>query len=99
MKDQFGFGDRLIGLTRDGDPYIFAKNNVVLNDAEIGAAGKKVAADDYRGNEFAGACFDPKNRIIFVNIQTPGITFAIFGSWRRRNSVWDGSRVLRDQST
>ena len=36
---------------------------------------------DHRANEFAGACFDPTKRYLFVNIQTPGITFAIAGPW------------------
>ena len=35
----------------------------------------------YRGNEFCGGCFDPTGRYLFVNIQTPGITFAITGPW------------------
>ena len=35
----------------------------------------------FRGSEFAGACFDPTGRYLFVNIQTPGVTFAITGPW------------------
>jgi uncharacterized protein len=81
VDDQFGFGDRLVGITRDGGSYVFAKNNIVLSADEIAKAGKTVVAGDYRGNEFAGAGFDPTGRILFVNIQTPGITFAIIGPW------------------
>ena len=33
-------------------------------------------------SEFAGACFSPSGQTMFVNIQTPGITFAIWGPWR-----------------
>jgi secreted PhoX family phosphatase len=83
VEDQFGFGDRLVGITRDGGSYTFAKNNIVLTAAQIAAAGKVVGEGDYRGNEFAGACFEPTGRILFVNIQTPGITFAIWGPWWR----------------
>jgi uncharacterized protein len=81
VEDGFGFGDRLVGITRDGGSYVFAKNNVVLEAADIAKAKKLVTPDDYRGNEFCGASFDPTGRILFVNIQTPGITFAIWGPW------------------
>jgi secreted PhoX family phosphatase len=33
--------------------------------------------------EFAGATFSPDGETLFVNIQTPGSTFAIWGSWRK----------------
>ena len=38
---------------------------------------------DYRVFEFCGACFDPSGKVLFVNIQTPGITFAVWGPWGR----------------
>jgi secreted PhoX family phosphatase len=31
--------------------------------------------------EFTGCCFDPGRSVLFVNIQTPGLTFAIWGPW------------------
>jgi secreted PhoX family phosphatase len=80
--DSFGFGQRLMGITGGGDAYIFAKNNVVLSAGQLQAAGKRASlSGDHRGNEFAGCCFDPTGRYLFVNIQTPGITFAIAGPW------------------
>ena len=33
-------------------------------------------------SEFCGACFAPDGKTLFVNIQTPGVTFAIRGPWR-----------------
>jgi len=82
--DSFGFGQRLMGVTGEGNAYIFAKNNVVLTANQLRTAGKQVAlAADHRGNEFAGCCFDPSGRYLFVNIQTPGITFAISGPWAK----------------
>jgi secreted PhoX family phosphatase len=82
--DTFGYGQRLMGITQGGDAYIFAKNNVQLTTAQLNAAGKlDTLAGDHRGNEFAGACFDPTGRYLFVNIQTPGITFAISGPWAK----------------
>lgn len=40
-----------------------------------------LAANSY--SEFAGACFSPDGGTLFVNTQSPGITFAITGRWRR----------------
>ena len=34
-------------------------------------------------SEFAGACFSPDGRTLFVNAQSPGITFAVTGPWQR----------------
>lgn len=82
--DAYGIGNRLMGVTSDGDTYIFAKNNVNLTPDEVVGAGKIAsAAGDYRTREFCGACFDPTGRFMFVNIQSPGITFAIFGPWSK----------------
>ena len=51
--------------------------------AEQGAGKLASIAGDRRGNEFCGACFDPTGRYLFVNIQTPGVTFAITGPWAK----------------
>lgn len=83
--DVYGTGARLLGMNHAGEAYIFAKNNSVLSAGELSAAGKSVAAGDYRGSEFCGACFDPTGRVMFVNIQTPGITLAITGPWATGN--------------
>jgi secreted PhoX family phosphatase len=81
-NDEFGLGQRLMGLSPNGDTFIFAKNNVNLSAAQLTAAGKNTGlAGNHVTNEFAGACFDPTGRYLFVNIQTPGITFAITGPW------------------
>jgi len=37
---------------------------------------------DFRGSEFAGATYSPDGKWLFVNVQSPGITFAITGPWR-----------------
>src|SRR6185503_13312830 len=44
-----------------------------------------LARNAYNDVEFAGACFSPDGRTLFVNIQNPGITFAIWGPWHRRD--------------
>ncbi len=70
-----------------GVPYMFVKSNVNFTAAQYAAVGKNLTGGtgDQRGAEFAGACFDPTGRILFVNNYTPGITFAITGPWGRGN--------------
>ena len=75
----FTQGERLIGLTMEGDAFTFAMNNIVLTAPH----NSRVPAGDYRQNEWAGACYSPDGNWLFVNIQTPGITFAITGPWKR----------------
>jgi hypothetical protein len=41
----------------------------------------QIVPGDYRQSEWAGACYSPDGKWLFVNIQTPGITFAIKGPW------------------
>ncbi len=68
----------LHGLTPDGEIFPFAENHVVLAGERNGIAG------NFSGSEWAGATFEPKNgNWLFVNIQTPGITFAIAGPWKQ----------------
>ena len=55
----------LHGLTQQGEIFKFAVNMV----------------PGFTGSEFAGATFSPDGETLFVNIQTPGITFAIWGPW------------------
>jgi len=55
------------GLTRRGQIFDFAQNIL----------------PGFEGHEFAGATFSPDGQTLFVNIQTPGITLAIWGPWER----------------
>jgi uncharacterized protein len=72
-----GSGEEFVhGLTVDGEIFKFARNNVRLNGERNGLIG------DFTGSEFAGACYSPDGRWLFVNIQSPGITVAITGPWQ-----------------
>ncbi|WP_199430238.1 alkaline phosphatase PhoX [Qaidamihabitans albus] len=74
-------GEYLHGLTTDGEIFPFALNQVVI--PEGGVPGKAAAPGDYSGSEWCGSTFEPKNgNWLFVNAQSPGITFAITGPWR-----------------
>lgn len=66
---------RVSALTRDGELMHFAANNLLLQDEVKGHRG------DFRYKEWAGACFSPDGRWLFINIQGPGISFAITGPW------------------
>lgn len=62
-------------LSRDGHIFPIAQNNIVLDGQKNGFTG------DFRTREFAGSTFSPDGRWLFVNAQSPGITFAITGDW------------------
>jgi hypothetical protein len=64
---------RLFGLTREGALFELARNNVRLNDELPGLKG------DFRGAEWAGACFSPDGRTLFANVYRPGFSVAIEG--------------------
>ena len=63
------------GLTLDGRIFPFARNNMLI------APGQGRRPGDFRGAEFAGATFSPDGQWLFVNVQDPGVTFAITGPW------------------
>ena len=83
--DEYGPGTRLLGLTTAGESFAFAKNVVQLTGNQVIQAGKKVLPGDYRASEWCGACFDPAGKVLFANLQEPGITFAIWGPWTKGN--------------
>jgi secreted PhoX family phosphatase len=60
---------------KNGELFVFARNDVVLAGEVNGLRG------DFRGSEWGGACFDPSGEWLFVNLQDPGITFAVTGPW------------------
>ena len=65
----------LFGLTPEGGIFEFARNNGIYEDFH-GLDG------DYTNSEFAGACFSPDGRWLFVNVYNPGFTVAITGPWK-----------------
>lgn len=77
--DELIRGTRLLALGRNGKTVEVGENNIVLNAPIPGKPAIEPA--DYRGSEWAGATFSPDGSTLFVNIQSPGITFAIKGPW------------------
>ena len=82
---------RLIGLTPGGAAFDFAENLIDLAPGDIDTIdavypGTKANFWDeptgsYTSREWAGATF--AYEWLFVNIQSPGVTFAITGPWNR----------------
>jgi secreted PhoX family phosphatase len=82
---------RLIGLVGEGHTFAFAENIIDLKDGDIDIIdavypGTKANFwDDTIGSfsrrEWAGATFF--REWLFANVQSPGVTFAITGPWRR----------------
>jgi secreted PhoX family phosphatase len=72
-----GSGDEYLhGLTRDGEIFPFALNNVKLRGERNGLSG------NFTSSEWAGPCYSPDGKWLFVNIFSPGITLAITGPWQ-----------------
>jgi secreted PhoX family phosphatase len=46
-----------------------------------------LARNDFNGSEFCGPAFSHDGRVLFVNIQTPGITLAVTGPWGRPSNA------------
>lgn len=73
---------RLMALHPSGSTYAFAANNYNFSAAQLAAAGKPGAATgDQRDTEWCGSTFSPDGRVLFANLQAPGITVAITGPW------------------
>jgi secreted PhoX family phosphatase len=74
-------GNRLIGLDARSLAFAFAENNMIIESRM--PRRPWIATGDFRGSEFAGVCYAPRGDRMFVNVQTPGVTFEIFGPWER----------------
>lgn len=66
-EDTYGGNCHIRGLTPDGRIFDFAKN-IYPGQEE---------------SEFAGVCYAPDGQTMFVNLQLPGVTCAIWGPWER----------------
>lgn len=74
------WGDLLICEDGWGDQYL----RLLTPAGEI----RDFARNAHEGKfEFCGACFSPDGRIMFVNVQQPGHTYAITGPWEALRST------------
>lgn len=72
------FGDLFICEDGSGTEYVQGVNQ----EGEV----YQFATNAINGSEFAGVCFSPDGKTMFVNIQSPGITLAIWGPWTRNRT-------------
>lgn len=87
---------RLMGLTTDGVTFPFAENQIHMSTADLAVVDSvypgaeafwwdELPADgsqrSFTSREWAGATF--YGRWLFVNVQSPGVTFAITGAWEK----------------
>lgn len=70
------FGDIFLCEDGDGTNYVVGVNP----QGEL----YQFARNQFNDSEFCGVCFSPDGQTMFVNIQDPGITLAIWGNWRKR---------------
>jgi hypothetical protein len=77
-QDAKGSRQRLYALSQDAELFTFAEQNVELD----GSARARGFRGDFRGAEWAGACFSPDGRWLFANVYSPGFSVAITGPWR-----------------
>lgn len=66
-----------LAICEDGGGTQFVRG--LTPDGRIFSFAQNVMND----SEFAGSCFSPDGQTLFVNIQTPGLTLAIWGPWER----------------
>jgi secreted PhoX family phosphatase len=69
-----------------GDLFVCEDNPVAQHIVGITPSGGmyRFAANARRDSEFAGATFSPDGITLFVNLQKPGLTFAVKGPWKSR---------------
>ncbi len=72
------FGDLILCEDGDGDSYVVGVNR----NGEL----YQFLKNNINESEYAGVCFSPDGNTMFVNIQTPGITLAIWGPWTRNRA-------------
>lgn len=76
---QLKSGARLLLVGENNTARPLAENNINLTSLVPGR--DSIAIGDYRSSEWAGATFTPDGKTLYVNIQSPGVTFAIEGPW------------------
>jgi secreted PhoX family phosphatase len=69
----------------DGRLYLCEDGSGIEKVVGLNSSGElfEVVRNSLNDSEFAGACFSQDGRFMFLNMQSPGITFVIRGNWRQ----------------
>lgn len=70
----------------DGRLYLYEDGSAGDNIVGVNSRGELFKVSENiigNGSEFAGGCFSHNGRFMFVNMQSPGLTLVIEGSWRK----------------
>lgn len=72
-----------VTVSRHGDLFMCEDGDGTNHIVGVTPQGKlyQFARNATNDSEFAGVCFSPDGKTMFLNIQNPGITFAIWGPW------------------
>jgi uncharacterized protein len=75
----------LLFVCEDGDyPGMESKNfvRILSPDGKMADLARNISKESPR-SEFAGSTFSPDGRTLFVNLQSAGMTLAIWGDWKK----------------
>ena len=67
-------------ICEDSAPSVYVRG--LTSEGRVFDVAKDLAGIEVRG-EFAGATFSPDGETLFVNMQRPGLTYAIWGPWHQ----------------
>lgn len=84
MPDNICLAGRNLIICEDNDNEIHLR--VLTPEGHVFNLAKNIAAG-FERKELSGATFSPDGQTLFVNLQIPGMTFAIWGPWERLQSL------------
>ena len=84
MPDNICLAGRNLIICEDNDKEIHLR--VLTPEGHVFNLAKNIAAG-FERKELSGATFSPDGQTLFVNLQIPGMTFAIWGPWERLQSL------------
>ena len=82
VAEDSGGVNRLIGFTPEGEHYVLAQHVIPLPEYE---RQEEELPENFH-SEVAGPTFSPDGQTLFFNVQVPGVTFAVWGPFKRMSA-------------